>query len=118
MNVVQLDVMWIQVLCHCSLVLLYKIPTDVASYMSTSSILLALKNHIKIPFASSASILIWIKRAWHWLCIEFLYKILAYKMNTESDPGIQMIWVDREFVLHAFFLKKEGRDAGNKIISI
>ena len=38
-------------------------------------------------------------------------------MNIESDPGIQMIWAETEFVLHAFFFLFLKRDAEKKTIS-
>lgn len=45
-----------------------------------------------------------------------LYKFLTYRMNAESNQGIQMIWVESELVLLLFFLK-ELSDAGKKMIS-
>lgn len=113
-NMIQLDVMWEQVMCHCSLVLTHKVQIDVASYISTSSILHPLKKHIKIHFALGLFILLWIKRTWHLLHIE-IFKFLAHRVNTESNTGIQIIWIERELIL-LFFFPGES-DAGEKLIS-
>lgn len=44
-----------------------------------------------------------------------LYKFLAYRMNAESNQGIQIILIESELLLLFLFSKRSG--AGKKIIS-